>query len=152
MSKYVKLLNESLEYLKNNPRGFGPPTSDADDASTCAYINDEGSRCLVGRLLPKRVCKDLEKKFPQMISASGFYDSNFALIRKGLTRETYDRIYKFTQDYNQEFMRKLQSFHDGDRNWDHGDKRDLPKNTLSVTGKEYFDSLMELATKLDGQE
>jgi len=151
MSKYVKLLNESLEYLKNNPRGFGEPTPDADNTSTCAYINDEGNRCLVGRLLPKRVCKDLEKKFPQMISVIGFYESNFALSRKGLTRETYDRIYKFTQDYNREFMRRLQCFHDSDRNWVDGDKRDLPINTLSVNGKEIFGNLMLLARKLDSQ-
>ena len=144
MKSHVALLKESVEHLKTNSRGV------FNKSDNCVYINDDGDRCLIGRLLPKDVCEDLEKKYPREINVFTMQNANFKTVHSRLNKSTLDRLDKLLTDYKSSFLIDLQDLHDQERNWKTNKKRKKGV-LLSEFGEIEFAHIMTSAEKLDAK-
>jgi len=152
MKSHVQLLEDTKEYYRTNPRSL--------DGEFCVYQSENGSRCAIGRILPQRVCQELDKKggsgkhilaWRDLVKGKGsFYNDE---MRKWgevpvLSQTTTKRMNKLFSEYHLNFLKELQNFHDQPENWSKTTKRGT-QNLSACLGEHAYKELMAHAKELD---
>jgi hypothetical protein len=127
----LKLLDETVAYYGTNSR--------ASTESNCEYITQKGFRCAVGRLLPKRVCIEIEKK---KVKSSSDVSVEFLLRNLELSKLAKEKIGKLVDTYGLSFLKDLQYLHDDKGNWVKN-PQDGKGVILSQYGVNYFNQLVK---------
>jgi hypothetical protein len=137
----LKLLDDMIEYYRTHPRGkkeYNP---------ACQYLTEDGARCAVGRLLPKRVCVELEKKTKILNDnsvGSGWFKEGISVTRVTdhleLSKLAITKLKALQEKYNLSYLRDLQALHDDPEFWVR--ENDLG-HFLSTKGKVKVQSIRE---------
>jgi hypothetical protein len=136
----LELLEKTVEYYKTNPR--------ARDGEACKYIGPNGERCAVGRILPKRVCEEVEKKIEKSNEEDVQYEYKDLSIPNlckelALSQLSNEKITKLSQKYNVHYLRDLQHLHDDSDHWKVTDEG----QTLTSNGESRVEQIRNSITK-----
>jgi hypothetical protein len=118
----IALLEDTLEYYKNNPRGI------EEGKTFCTYLDETtGARCAVGRWMTKEKALNCQRD---------------------PVEEIFDRKYipKWLEKMGLEFLEALQEFHDVEEHW----KKKGKGNILLKRGQKRYEGIKKdiLAEKL----
>jgi len=121
----VQIIDETIEYYKNNNRGIVNKT-----LYICAYKNDKGDMCAVGRCFTPDTLKLIEEK--DLIGCTTFGLNSHINFDKALKPQY--------QGHSIEFWRDLQRLHDTMEYWE----KTTTGNILTNKGMEKAKQLKEL--------
>jgi hypothetical protein len=135
----LELLEKTVEYYKTNPR--------ARDGEACKYIGPNGERCAVGRILPKRVCEEVEKKIAKSNEEDFQWENGISIPNLckelELSQLSNEKITKLNQKYNVHYLRDLQHLHDDSDHWKVTDEG----QTLTSNGESRVEQIRNSITK-----
>lgn len=125
MMTFVEIIDETVEYYKNNPRGV-------DELSACLY-NVKGKQCAVGR------CIDWSDK--EFLHEFGKLEAGIEdLVEEFIPHVKLKYADLFTtSEKHIKFWKELQNFHDRSGFW----KKTKEGNTLTKMGETKYRALKE---------
>lgn len=115
--RQIKVLNDTVKHYTTHLR--------CKQNQKCSYINSEGERCAIGRLISKKLCSLFEKERINGIS------------------DCFDRVPKRVQSLKLDFLMAIQSLHDISDYWEDSKGR----SNLSDLGKQHYEGILESIKK-----